>query len=430
MTETLIILILLILNGLFAMCEIALVSSRKSKLEQSAKQGSNGAKIALNLLKEPEKFLSTVQIGITLVGIVAGAYGGEAFTKELQPYIEKISWLKSYAEEVAFALIVAIITYFSLIIGELVPKSIALNNPEGITITFAPLMRGLAIITYPFVWFLSVSTKLFLKVFMIKDRNEPPVTEDELKYMIETGSQHGIIEKQESEIMHSVFKFGDRKADNVMTKRLDISWININHSKVEIQANVFQSGYTKFPVCDESLDKIIGVVSIRDILMYANDGSNFDLKAHLIEPIFIPRTTPALKILDTFRKKKVHVGFVVNEYGGTEGLITLHDLVENLIGDFPEVGDNDDVQIIKQEDGSLLIDSELKIDDLKREIKLDKLPNENNYATLAGFIIYQLHVIPKAGDSFVYKGYKFEVIDMDGNRIDKVLIVKVKDERK
>lgn len=412
------------------MCEIALVSSRKSKLEQSAKQGSNGAKIALNLLKEPEKFLSTVQIGITLVGIVAGAYGGEAFTKDLQPYIEKILWLKSYAEEVAFALIVAIITYFSLIIGELVPKSIALNNPEEITITFAPLMRGLAIVTYPFVWFLSVSTKLFLKVFMIKDRNEPPVTEDELKYMIETGSQHGIIEKQESEIMHSVFKFGDRKADNVMTQRRDISWININHSKEEILANIFQSGYTKFPVCDESLDKIIGVVSIRDILMYANDGSNFDLKAHLIEPIFIPRTTPALKILDTFGKKKVHVGFVVNEYGGTEGLITLHDLVENLIGDFPEVGDNDDVQIIKREDGSLLIDGELKIEELKKEIQVDKLPNESSYATLAGFIIYQLHVIPKTGDRFIYKGWKFEVIDMDGNRIDKVLIAKAEDERK
>jgi putative hemolysin len=430
MTETLIILGLLILNGFFAMCEIALVSSRKSKLEREAKQGSNGAKIALDLLKEPEKFLSTVQIGITLVGIVAGAYGGEAFTKDLQPYLEHISWIKNYAEEVAFVLIVTVITYFSLIIGELVPKSIALNNPEGITITFAPFMKGLAIVTYPFVAFLSLSTKLFLKVLMIKERNEPPVSEDELKYMIETGSQHGVIEKQESEIMHSVFRFGDRKADNVMTQRRDISWININHSKEEILANIFQSGYTKFPVCDESLDKIIGVVSIRDILMYANDGSNFDLKAHLIEPIFIPRTTPALKILDTFRKKKVHVGFVVNEYGGTEGLITLHDLVENLIGDFPEVGDNDDVQIIKREDGSLLIDGELKIDDLKKEIKLDKLPNESNYATLAGFIIYQLHVIPKAGDSFIYKDYKFEVIDMDGNRIDKVLIAKVKDERK
>jgi putative hemolysin len=425
MTEIIIILALLILNGLFAMCEIALVSSRKSKLEQSAKQGSKGAKTALDLLKEPEKFLSTVQIGITLVGIIAGAYGGEAFTKNLQPYVEQVAWLKPYAEEVAFALIVAVITYFSLIIGELVPKSIALNNPEGITITFAPFMRGLAIVTYPFVVFLSLSTKLFLKLFMIKQRNDPPVTEDELKYMIETGSQHGIIEKQESDIMHSVFKFGDRRADNVMTQRRDITWLNINQSKEEILANIFQSTYTKFPVCDESLDKIIGVVSIRDILMYANNNS-FNLKEHLIDPIFFPQGTPALKILDTFRKKKVHIGFVVNEYGGIEGMITLHDLVENLIGDFPEIGDNDEVQIIKRDDGSFLIDGELKLEELKKELKIEKLPNENSYATLAGFIIYQIHVIPKVGDSFVFKNYKFEVMDMDGNRIDKVLISPLK----
>lgn len=422
MTETLIILGLLILNGFFAMCEIALVSSRKSKLEQKAAQGSTGAKTALNLLKEPEKFLSTVQIGITLVGIIAGAYGGEAFTKNLQPYLEQIAWLKPYAEQAAFVSIVIVITYFSLIIGELVPKSIALNNPESITITFAPFMKGLSIITYPFVAFLTLSTKLFLKVLMIKERNEPPVTEDELKYMIKTGSLHGIIEKQESDIMHSVFKFGDSKAYNVMTRKKDITWININQNKEELLANVFQSSYTKFPVCEDSLDKILGVVSLRDILMYTEDEKLSDLRAHLIEPIFFPRDTPALKILATFRKKRIHMGFVVNEYGGTEGLVTLHDLIENIIGDFPEIDDNDKPQIIKREDGSLLIDGELKMGELKNILNIDALPNEKSYVTLAGFIIYQLHAIPKAGDSFVFNNYKFDIMDMDGNRIDKVLI--------
>jgi putative hemolysin len=428
MTETFIILGLLILNGFFAMCEIALVSSRKSKLEQKAKQGSKGAKTALDLLKEPEKFLSTVQIGITLVGIVAGAYGGEAFTKNLQPYLEQIAWLKPYAEQTAFVLIVAIITYFSLIIGELVPKSIALNNPESITITFAPFMRGLSIVTYPFVAFLSLSTKLLLKILMIKERNEPPVSEDELKYMIETGSQHGIIEKQESEIMHSVFKFGDRKANNVMTQRRDITWLNSNQSKEEILAYVFQSSYTKFPVCDNSLDKVLGVITLRDLMTYTNNAVQFDLKEHLIEPIFFPQGTPALKILDTFRKNKIHIGFVVNEYGGTEGLITLHDLIENLIGDFPEIDDNDDVQVIVRDDGSLLVDGEIKIDELKKLLNLDKLPNESNYATLAGFIIYQIHVIPKAGDHIMFRNIKFEIVDMDGNRIDKVLITTAKED--
>lgn len=420
--EILIILALLALNGLFAMCEIALVSSKKSRLEQRARQGSNGAKIALNVLKEPEKFLSTVQIGITLVGIIAGAYGAEVFTKDIQPFFEKIEWIRPYAEQVSFILIVIVITYFSLIIGELVPKSIALNNPEPITIIFAPFMRGLSIVTYPFVTFLSLSTKLFLKLLMIRARNEPPVTEEELLYMIETGSQHGIIEKQESEIMHGVFRFGDRKADNVMTRRKDIVWINIDHNKEEILANIFQSSYTKFPVCEGTLDNIIGVVSIRDIIMYAENGKRFDLKEHLVEPIFFPQGMSALKILDTFRKKRIHMGFVVNEYGGTEGLITLHDLVENIIGDLPELGDEDEVKFIKRDDNSFLIDGELEIEELKKLLKLESLPNEKNYVTLAGLMIHQLHIIPKAGDKFTLKNYIFEVMDMDGNRIDKVLV--------
>lgn len=407
------------------MCEIALVSSRKSKLEQKAKQGSKGAKTALTLLKEPEKFLSTVQIGITLVGIIAGAYGGEAFTEYLQPYFERVDVLKQYAGQIAFISIVVIITYFSLIIGELVPKSIALNNPEGITITFAPFMKGLSVITYPFVAFLTLSTKLFLKLLMIKQRNEPPVTEDELKYMIETGSQHGIIEKQESDIMHSVFKFGDRKAYNVMTRRRDMTWININQTKEEIAAKVYQSTYSKFPVCDGSVDKIIGVISVRDILININSDKPFDLKQHLMDSIFFPQYTPVLKILETFQKKQIHMGFVVNEYGGTEGLITLHNLIEDIIGDFPEIDESDEMLITERKDGSWLIDGEIEIEKFKEHLKIDILPNEKDYVTLGGFIINQLHSIPKTGDFTILSNYKVEVVDMDGNRIDKVLVSRI-----
>lgn len=426
MTEILIILVLLILNGLFAMCEIALVSSRRSRLEQKARQGSTGAQIALKLLKEPEKFLSTVQIGITLVGIIAGAYGGEAFTKDLQPYFERVSWLKDYAEEAAFFSIIVVITYFSLIIGELVPKSIALNNPERITIVFAPFMRILAIVTYPFVVFLSVSTKVFLKLFMLKENKEPPVTEDELKYMIETGSQYGVIEKQEGEIMHGVFKFGDRTADNVMTRKRDIVWLNVNQTKEEILEQVYKSSFTKFPVGDKSIDKIIGTVSLKDIMLSASGSNALDLTKHLIDPIFFPQNTSALKILDTFRKKQIHIGFVVNEYGGTEGLITLHDLVENIIGEFPDTGGHDDLKIIYREDGSFLIDAELDIESLKEVLKIDSLPDERDYKTLAGFVIKQMHSIPKTGESFVLYQYKFEIIDMDKNRIDKILVTPIK----
>lgn len=422
MIEVLIIFGLFLLNGLFAMCEIALVSSRKSKLEHMASKGSHGAKIALTLLKEPEKFLSTIQIGITLVGIIAGAYGGEAFTKDLQPYFESISWLKTYAEEIAFMSIVVTITFFSLVIGELVPKSIALNDPERITIALAPFMKGLAVITYPFVIFLSFSTKLLLKLFRIKGNNEPPITEEELKYLIDTGSQHGIIEKQESEMMYGVFRFGDKTAGDIMIRRKDIAWLNINQTLPEIQANVFQSSCTKFPVCEDSLDKIIGVVSIVDVLRYIEKKEEFILKEHLMEPIFFAETTPALKILETFRDKQIHIGFVVDEYGNTVGLVTLHDLVENIIGDLPEIGDEDLVKVVFREDGSILIDGDIPIEELKKVLNVKSFPKENTYATLAGLVIYQMHAIPKTGDGFTLGNYKFEVIDMDGHRIDKVLI--------
>jgi putative hemolysin len=422
MVEIIIIILLLVLNGVFAMCEIALVSSRPSRLEQKSKQGSRGARIALNLLTEPEKFLSTVQIGITLVGIIAGAYGGEAFTDDVKPFFENIGWLKPYSEEAAFILVIVIITYFSLIVGELVPKSIALNNPEKITIAFAPFMRILAIITYPFVYFLSVSTKFFLKILLIKENKEPPVTEDELKYMIETGSRFGIIEKQEGDIINGVFKFGDRTAENVMTRKHDIAWLNIHHSKEEVLSVIQKSSFTKFPVGDNSIDKIIGTVSLKDVLFSIHEGKKFNLEEMASEPLFFPQNTTALKILDIFRKKHIHIGFVVNEYGGTMGLITLHDLVENIIGQFPDTKEQSEPEIIVREDGSFLVDAGLNIEELKDLLKISELPGEGNYKTLGGFILSHLKSIPKKGESFLLLGYKFEIVYMDGNKIDEILI--------
>lgn len=424
MFDILIIIMLLLLNGLFAMCEIALVSSRKSKLEQSAQKKIRGAILALELLKEPEKFLSAIQIGITLIGIIAGAYGGGAFHKDLEPFFEKISWVKTYAAEISYSVIIITITYFSLIIGELVPKSIAFNNPEKIAIVVAPFMKVLSFLTYPFVSFLSVSTKLFLKVLRIKENKDLPVSEDELKYLIDTGQRHGIIEQQEREMLHGVFQFGDKTARNIMTRREEIVWINKNHSNEEILAHVYQATCTKFPVCDGTIDNILGVVLLRDILTYTKENVPFKLQEHLIEPLFFPENTFALKILDTFRKTQIHIGFVVNEYGNTVGLITLHDLIENIIGDLPEVGDIEDVKVVERADGSWLIDGSIDIFQLKKILELDKFPQEKNYLTLAGFIIYQLHRIPKTGESFVFRNYKFEIIDMDGNKIDKVLISK------
>lgn len=418
--EILIILVLLVLNGLFAMCEIALVSSRRSRLEQSAAKGSNGAKTALKLLEEPEKFLSTVQVGITLVGIVAGAYGGEAFTADIKPFFEKWEWLRPYAQEIAFISVVAVITYFSLIIGELVPKTIAMNNPEGITIRFAPFMRLLSVITYPIVVFLTLSTKIFLKILMIKEKENPAVTEEELKYMIETGSQHGVIEQQESEIMKSVFRFGDHTASTIMTHRSDIVWLDSKESMEKTMEEIQRSPHSKFPVCDQNLDKILGYVTVKDLLHEVQRDKTIDFEKLLQEPVFIPVNAPALRILDTFRKRRIHIGFVVNEFGGVEGLITLHDLIENIVGEFPE--QESEAVMVQREDGSWLADGELRIEELKNMFGAKFFPLRANYATLAGFVIHQLERIPVATDHFEYKGYRFEVLDMDGNRVDKVLI--------
>jgi len=423
MAETIILFLLFALNGFFAMCEIALISSRRSKLEHAASKGSRGAKISLHLLQEPEKFLSTVQIGITLVGIVAGALGAEAFTKYLQPAVENIPFLKPVAQEVAFSIIVLSITYFSLVIGELVPKTIALNNPEKITIALAPFMRVLALITYPLVAFLSFSTRVFLKILFIKENKEPPLTEEELKYMIETGSRHGIIQKGESRIMNEVFNFGDKKAGQVMTKRDNIIWIDIGKDKATLLAQVLESANTKFPVCRGSLDKIIGVVSATNLFRYAT-SSDQDLEKYLLKPVFYPEDTAALYILDDFRKNKTHIGFVANEGGNTLGLITLHDLVEHIIGELPELENIIEVELILRPDGSMLADGAISMKKLISTLKPQGALGHVETETLHEFALHHLPVAPKTGSVFEIGNYRFEIVDMDGARIDKVLISK------
>lgn len=409
------------------MSEIALVSSRASRLQKKANSGHNGAKVALKLMEQPEKFLSTVQIGITLVGIVAGAYGGEAFADNFVPFVEKIPFLMPYSEEVAFILIVVIITYFSLVIGELVPKSIALNNPEGIIMVVAPFMLILSKITYPFVALLTFSTRLLLKVMMIKENTDPPVTEEELKYMIDTGSRHGIIEREERELMHGVFRFGDRRANSLMTHRSDIFWVDINKSKEHILEEVYGAPHSKFPLCNGKLDDVIGVLSVRDIINIDSEGKQFDLKEIAKEPLFVPAVMSGLKVLDLFKKNGVHIGFVLNEYGGVDGLITLQDLVDNIVGEIPEY-ESEESLVTNREDGSLLIDGEIRTDELKVILNITEFPGETEYSTLGGFMMYQLERIPKTGDIIEYENYRFEIVDMDGKRIDKLLVSNIEEE--
>ncbi len=422
--EYLFILLLILLNGLFAMSEIALVSSKRARLEEKAKKGSNGAKTALKLLDEPEKFLSTVQIGITLVGIIAGAYGGLALADDLVPTFQKITWLAPYAEQAAIAIVVSIITYLSLIIGELVPKTIAFNNPEGITIALAPFMKFLSWITTPVVFFLSISTKLFLKILMIKEKDETPVTEEELKILIEKGTQFGTLEHRESELLKRIFRFGDRKAYEIMTNRQDVVLVNVNDNIEKIKRHVYENPFSRYLVCDELRDNIIGIFTIKDFFHRINTQSNFSLKEILTQPLFIPENLTGIRIFEKFRETRTYVAVVIDEYGSFEGIITLHDLIENIFGDLPDIHETEEINIFKREDGSMLIEGSILIDELKEHLNIS-FEEQENFSTLGGFVMYKLNRIPKTGDKFDYEFYSFEIVDMDGNRVDKVLVTKL-----
>lgn len=423
--EIIILLILIMLNGVFAMAEIALVSSRKSRLEQMASKGSAGALTALELLKDPDQFLSTVQIGITLIGIFAGAYGGTALADDFTPVLERISWLQPYAPQVAFGLIVTIITYLSLVVGELVPKSIAMSHAEKITVVMAPIMKVLSKITYPIVMLLSFSTKLLLKVLFIKERPEDAISEEELKYLIHQGSESGVLEQKESDIMSSVFSMADKSAYGVMNHRKNVVWLNADLPNEENIKIVLQSQFSKFPLCNGSLDEVIGTIAVKDILEWMISGSTASLADFATEPIFIHESTSALSIIDIFKSKRSYMGYVTNEYGIVEGIVTLHDLVEHLVGDLPEIGE--EPQITVREDGTWLIDGSTKIDEVFELLHITDMPgyHEEEYTTMGGFVMYFMKRIPKASEYFTVKRFRFEIVDTDRARIDKVLVSRV-----
>jgi putative hemolysin len=424
--EILILTILFILNGVFAMYEIALVSSRKSRLEEKAKFGNIGAKKALKLLREPEKILSVTQFGITLVGIISGAYGGIAFAEDVAPIFMGIPLLIPYAHTLAVITVIGLITYFSLIIGELVPKNIALNNPESISILLSPAMNVLGMMAYPVIWFLSASTKLVLKLFGIKNKSEAPITEEELRILLKQGSEHGIIEKEESDIINEVIRFGDKRASTLMIHRLDVKWIDDTDTPEEILLNALQSSFSRLPVCHKSVDDIKGVVAIKDILAWYINHQTLNLEEIISDPIYIPEQLPAIKVLELFRETRNHFGIVVNEYGSMEGIITLHDVAENIMGDFPEFEDTDEPDVFQREDGSYLIDGSMTLEDAKDLLELSSLfekdEEEVNINTVGGLAMYKLNRIPKTGDKFLVRGKYFEIVDMDGNRVDKLIV--------
>lgn len=420
--EILLIFLLVIANGVFAMSEMAVVSSRKARLQQFANAGDAKALSALELANAPDRFLSTVQIGITLVGILAGAFGGATIASQIAAYIAVVPALAPYSSALGLAAVVAAITYLSLIFGELVPKRLALNNPERIASFVARPMNLLSKFASPFVWFLSFSSETVFNLFRIKPSNEPPVTEEEIKVLIAQGTQAGVFEETEQDMVESVFRLGDRRVKALMTPRLDIEWLDVNSAAEEIRQAMRESLYSRFPVCDGSIDEVIGVVKAKDFLVLEDE--NASLRSVLKQPLFVPETRTALQTLELFKRAHTHIALIIDEYGAVEGLVTTNDVLEAIVGDIALPANQSEMYAVRREDGSWLLDGALPVDDFKEIFSVTKLAGEEKgaYHTLAGFIMMQLGRIPKVAEYFEWNNLRFEIVDMDGNRVDKVLV--------
>lgn len=422
--EILIIAGLLLLNGLFAMFEIALVSSNASRLETLSQKGNKSARLVIQLRKNPEEVLSTLQVGITLIGIVSGAFGGIALADDLTPVFERIPALQPYAYNLALTVIITLITYFSLVIGELVPKSIALSNPERITMILSPAIVGLSKAVYPFVWLLSVSTKLVNSVLGLKTTDQQAMSEDELKFLIKQSSESGVIDEHESNLIREVFRFTDKRANEIMTHRTDVVYMTVDTTKEEMMEMIRTEHFSKYPVCEESMDDVIGVVSVKDLVPLIESRKPFKIRDVMTQVLFIPENLPVLRVLELFKQKKTSFGIVIDEYGAVEGVVTLHDLTETLLGDIPEEFDDEVMEIVTRADGSMLVDGAMNIGDFFSELglEMDEEIDNEDFNTLGGLAMYRLGKVPSAGDIFEHKTLKFEVMDMDKSRVDKLLV--------
>lgn len=424
--EILILLVLFIANGIFAMSEIAIVSLRKARLEHLAKKGDKRHQVALELSNSPGTFLSTVQVGITVIGIIAGVFSGATLAERLTAYFNQFPALREYSQFLGYFLVVSIITYLSLIIGELVPKRIAINNPEKISLIVAVPMKFISVMAKPIVSFLTGSSNLILKLLMIKPSTEPTVTEEEIRTMIREGKTAGIIEKTEKEILDSVFKFGDKRVESLMTPRTQISWLDVASPLEENLKLISETKYTYYPVCEDSIDNMLGIIRFKDLFNLILENKAVSIKDNLFRPLYIPETSRALTLLEKFKETKNHIAIVIDEYGGIQGLVTVTDIASQVLGEFPASDAPEEPAAIKREDGSWLIDGLIPVDNFKEIFNIESLEGEEEegFQTISGFIMMMLEKIPRSGDKFESDGITYEVVDMDGNRIDKVLVKK------
>lgn len=410
------------------MYEMALVSASTAKLETMSQSGSSRASRVLSILKEPEKMLSTIQVGITLIGIISGAYGGIALSASVVPLFNSISILAPYAQDLAFITVVGAITYLSLVIGELVPKSIALSSPERIAITLSPVMSGVTIVVYPFVWILTSSTKIINRILGIKTNETRFMTEEEIRQIIKQSSEQGVIDEDETQMIKEVFRFGETRVHELMTHRKKISYIELSDSINQIIDKIETENHSKYLLCKEDIENVIGTIAVKDLLkiVYKGHISSADLTEVAKSPLYLPENLTAQKALELFRENKKNFGIVISEYGGVEGILTLHDLTETILGEIPEESEEANDIITKREDGSMLVNGSMHINDFMEAMNIVKFDDieESGFNTMGGMAMHLLGKVPSETDKFTYNGFQFEVIDMDGSRVDKLLVTR------
>ena len=407
------------------MSEIALISARKSRLESAAKKGHEGAKTALDLANSPNKLLSTTQIGITLIGILTGIFSGDSITANVQIFVNGFESLKPFSHSIAVAFVVLALTFFSLVLGELLPKRIGLNHPEGIAKAVALPMKMLSILTAPFIWLLTISTEFLLKVFNIKPSADGKVTEEEIKAIIKEGTEGGEVQEIEQDIVERVFHIGDRKVSSLMTHHKSVVLLPLNADKNQVRALMLDELHSIYPVFDKNRDDIVGVVNLKNIFAHF-DNANFNLKSIMTEAPFIMEQTTAYKALENFKKSGIHYAFVSDEYGVFQGVITLNDILEALVGDAADFY-KEDFQLVAREDGTWLVDGHYSLHDFLTYFDLDELISDYEVNTVSGLIMTELSHIPKQGEKLIWQKFELEVIDMDGVKIDKVMVKSLRD---
>lgn len=413
---------LILLNGFFAMSEMAMVSARKGRLQGMAERGSSGARRALKLMEDPTALLSTVQIGITLVGVFAGAYSGTTLSQPLADALREIPWLTAYADQLGIAIVVIAVTYFSLIIGEIVPKRLALAYAEPIAAFVATPMTVIANVGAPIVWFLRLSTNAVLA--LVGMRRGPPqstVTEEEIKTLIAEGTQSGVFKPAEQEMIEGVIRIADRSIRTIMVPRPDVVWVDVEDDPETTLKEILGSGHSRFPASRGEVDEVVGIVHVKDLLEQFTQTGKIDVSTALEEPLYVDEHMPILRMLDRFKGSTVHMAIVLDEHGAFEGIVTPTDILIAIAGDLPEEEGEVEPDTVQRNDGSWLLSGRTPIDDVERTLSLSGMNEDGEFQTLAGFVLHQMGHIPQAGEVFTWRGWKFEVVDLDGRRIDKVM---------